>query len=140
MKSLRKGREHYSKNYERAILLYKEGKGIKEIAQELKVSYSAVYHWVKKLRKPDTGRVNKFESFLLEKGPTPVIDIKEKFPKHNEIFLTAVKRGIVIKRLFLNKRLGEYSTWYYLPDQKDLMQQRVDELKEALKKIKKRIS
>jgi|SRR3989344_1477529 len=134
---IRKGREHYSKNYEKAIELHNNGKSIKDIAEELNISYSAAYHWIKGLRKPDMGRIREFEDFLRKNGPTPVVDLKEKFTKHNEIFLTATKRKMPIKRLVLNKSLGEYSTWYYLPDQQEKLKESVNELKEKIKKMQK---
>jgi|SRR3989344_1516408 len=137
---IRKGREHYSKNYEKAIELHNSGKSIKEVSEELNISYSAAYHWIKGLRKPDMGRMREFEDFLRKNGPTPVIDLKEKFTKHNEIFLTATKRKIPIKRLVLNKNLGEYSTWYYLPDQQEVLKERIDELKAKIKKMHQRFS
>ena len=132
-----KGREHYSKNYEKAIELHNNGKSIKDIAEELNVSYSAAYHWIKGLRKPDMGRIREFEDFLRKNGPTPVVDLKGKFSKHNEIFLTATKRKIPIKRFVLSKSLGEYSTWYYLPDQEGKLKENINELKEKIKKMQK---
>jgi DNA invertase Pin-like site-specific DNA recombinase len=137
---MRKGREFYSKNYEKAISLYNQGKEIKDIAKELNISYSAAYHWIKKLRKPDAGRMREFEEFLKKNGPTAVIDLKDKFVKHNEIFLTATKRKIQIKRLVLTKNLGDYSTWYYLPEQQELLKEKIDELKEKIKKMQLRFS
>ena len=137
---LRKGREFYSKNYEKAISLYNEGKNVKEIAEELKISYSSAYHWIKGLRKPDKGRIMEFEEFLRKNGPTPVIDLKGKFTKHNEIFLTATKRKMPIKRLVLSKSLGEYSTWYYLPEQQEKLKENIDELKEKIKKMQRMFS
>ena len=80
---MRKGREFYSKNYDGAIDLYNKGLSVREIADKLKISYSCAYHWTKGLRRPEKGNLLEFEKFLKENGPTPVIDIKEKFPKHN---------------------------------------------------------
>src|SRR3989344_3307044 len=137
---MRKGREFYSKNYEKAISLYDQGKEIKDIAEELNISYSAAYHWIKGLRKPDPGRMKEFEDFLKVNGPTSVVDIKEKFNKHNEIFLTAAKRKVPIKRLVLSKSLGEYSTWYYLPEQQEELKEKISELKEKIKKMQKMFS
>lgn len=135
---MRKGREFYSKNYDRVVEMYENGLTINEIANQLKISYSCVYHWVKGLRKPDTGKLNEFENFL-RSGPKPVIEIKERFPKHNELFLTAIRRGMPIKRHILKRKFGEYSTWYYLSGQETALKNNINELlkkyRELLKKI-----
>jgi len=136
----RKGREIYSDKYEAAIKMNEEGKSIKEIAKELDVSYSAAYHWIKGLRKPEKGRTNDFIKYLELNGPSAVIDVKEKFSKHNEIFLTASKRGLKLKRKFLGREYGEYSTWYLLEGQENKLKEREEELKEVIKRVQKKLS
>ena len=143
---MRKGREFYSKNYEKVIELHKKGLSIKEISEQLNISYSAAYHWIKGLRKPEGGNLNSFIDFLRQNGPTPSGKLQDKFPKHNEIFLTASRRGMPLKRLYLGRKFNEYSTWYLLDGQEELLKKRVqglfskinefkDQLKEALDKV-----
>ncbi|MBI2584141.1 MAG: helix-turn-helix domain-containing protein [Candidatus Aenigmarchaeota archaeon] len=127
---MRQGREIYSDKYEIAIKLYKEGIDIPEIAKRLGISYSAAYHWVKGIRKPDTGNIKEFELFLKDNGPANAADVKSRFPKHNEIFLTAKKRGIIIGRYEMkNKKFfGESATWYFLKGQEDELKARIKQM------------
>ncbi len=133
---MRRGREFYSEKYDKAVEMHRNGRTVKDIAKELGISYSAAYHWVKGIRQPDKGNVLQFHAYLQQNGPTPVIKVKEKFPKHNELFLISKSRGINIKRHVMNRRFGEYRTWYYLPGQEELLKQRLDELFLAIKRIK----
>ena len=135
----RRGREFYSKNYDEAINLYKNGLSVREIADKLKVSYSCVYHWIKGLWKPETGNLLEFEKFLRENGPTPVIDIKERFPKHNELFLTASRRGMPIKRYVLSRKFGEFSTFYFIGNQEKELRKRIKELMDKYKELRERM-
>ena len=132
----RTGREKYSEKYRRAIALHATGKSITEIAKELGVSYSAAYHWVRGLRKPEAGNIREFEEFLRSKGPTPAIDIKEKFPKHNELYHTAAARGSSIRRHVLAqpRAFGEFATWYYLAGQEAELKLKIKTLLETLSK------
>jgi DNA-binding CsgD family transcriptional regulator len=138
-KKLRRGREYYGKNYEEALRLHQQGLSVSEIAKKLNISYSAVYHWVKGIRKPEAGNVNMFISYLEKNGPAPVVDVKNKFPKHNELFLIAVRRGLPVKRLMLQKKLSDYSVWYYLAGQESELEKRTDLLMEKIKEVKERL-
>ncbi len=136
---LRKGREFYGKNYEESLRLHKEGMPVGEIAKRLNISYSAAYHWVKGLRKIEAGNVNMFIKYLETNGPTPVIDISNKFPKHNELFLIANRRGLPVKRFMMQKRFADYSVWYYLAGQDAELHKRTDMLLEKIKEIKEKL-
>lgn len=136
---MRRGKEFYGKQYEEAVKLYKEGRSIPEISKELKLSYSAAYHWLKGLRKPDIGNVNTFEKFLVENGPQPAEEIRDKFPKHNELFLIASRRGLRVKRLIINKKLKGYSIWYFVEGQEEQLEKRVDEMLGKVKEAKAKL-
>lgn len=125
---MRRGRQLYGKKYQEALKLHSEGKSINEIAAQLGVSYSAAYHWIRGLRKPESGNLNELEKYLKEKGPMPAIEAEKNFPKHNELFLMANKRGMGIRRRILKRKYGQYATWYYLEDQEQLLEQRLQEL------------
>ncbi|HLC76784.1 MAG TPA: helix-turn-helix domain-containing protein [archaeon] len=133
---MRRGRQLYGKKYEEAIELHKQGKSINEIAAQLGVSYSAAYHWIKGLRKPDAGNLNAFENYLKEKGPMPTADVEKNFPKHNELFLMANKRGMNIRRQILKRKYDKYAIWYFLDGQEDLLKERLEELYAKIKDIK----
>ena len=136
MSALRKGREIYPEKYEKAVRLYHDGIPIKEISQKLSISYSCAYHWVKGLRKPEGGNVSEFVSLLRSNGPLPVVDVKEKFPKHNELFLISSRRGLPIMRRILDRKLGEYNTWYFLSGQEHELDKRIKMLYEKVSNIK----
>ncbi len=125
---MRRGREFYSRNYSMAMELHSKGASINEIAEQLNISYSAVYHWIRGIRKPETGNINAFEEFIAGHGPQAAADIKDKFPKHNEIFLTAVRRGSNLRRHAMGRKFGEYATWYFLPGQEGALKSRIGEL------------
>lgn len=133
---LRRGRELYSKKYEEAIKLHQQGKSINEIASALDISYSAAYHWIKGLRKPDEGNLNAFENYLKTKGPMPVIEVEKNFPKHNELFLMANKRGMNIRRTVLKRKYAKYSIWYFLDGQEDQLKERLEDLYAKIKDIR----
>lgn len=133
---MRRGREFYGKKYEQAMRMHGEGRSVQEIAKELKISYSAAYHWVKGLRKPDAGNVSAFESFLRERGPQPAAEIKDAFPKHNELFLIASRRGLPVKRLILGRQLKDYGVWYCLAGQEEELRSRTGEMLQKVKEIK----
>ncbi len=138
--NIRRGREFYSKHYDEALRLYKEGLSTRQIADKLNISYSAVYHWVKGLRKPESGNVASFMGYLKDSGPVAVTDIKEKFPKHNELFLIAVRRNLAVKRHMLKKKYRDYATWYYLEGQEQELESRIKELMDKIKDIKEKLN
>ena len=136
---MRGNKEIYSTLYPKVMEAYKNGEGIDSIVKKFNLSYSCVYHWIKGLRKPKNSRLNEFFNEIKNKGPKPVKDIEEFFPKHNELFLTASKRGFPVKRLEINKRFGKYSTWYFIPGQEKKLNSEIKYLfnkyKEVLEKI-----
>ena len=136
---MRRGREFYSDNYDRVMELHNKGLSTNEIASQLGISYSCTYHWVKGLRKPSSGRLNEFEEFIKKNGPVSVMDIKELFPKHNELFLTAGRRGIAIQRRRLSRKFGDYSTWYFMEGQEDKIKERIKELLDKYKEVKEKL-
>jgi len=136
---MRRGREFYSQNYDKVIELYNQGVEIKKIAEQLNMSYSAVYHWVKGLRKPEKGNIIKFIEFFKNNGPMPVAEIEAKFPKHNDIFHVAITRKMPIKRKMLSAKIGKYNTWYYIEGQEEELQKRIHILKEKVEEIQKKI-
>ena len=127
---MREGRETYSEKYEEAVRLHKKGVAIPEIAKNLGVSYSAAYHWVRGIRRPDAGNIRSLENFLMQHGPVNAADVKGRFPKHNEIFLTAKRRGLPLFRYVMkNTRMfGEHATWYFLKGQEDELKSRIRQL------------
>lgn len=136
---MRRGREYYGRKYEEALRLYKEGRSAGAIAKELGISYSAAYHWVRGLRKPGGGRVNAFVQFLKEKGPQPAEELGDFFPKHNDLFLIASRRGLPVKRLLLGRELKDYSTWYFLDGQEEEIRKRVGGMLEKIKEAKDKL-
>ncbi|MBI4019305.1 MAG: helix-turn-helix domain-containing protein [Candidatus Aenigmarchaeota archaeon] len=135
---MRQGRQAYPALYEKAVLLAGQGIAIKDIARQLGVSYSACYHWVNGLRKPDEGNLNSFVDEIKQNGPLPAASMN-KFPKHNELFLTASRRGMGIKRYMLPKKLGDYSTWYFVSGQEDKLKEGVLELVKKYKELKQEL-
>ncbi len=133
MHVMRKGREFYPQLYDKAISLYKKGLSIKEIAQKLGISYSCAYHWIKGLRKPEQGNLLRFIDFIKKHGPIPVAEIKDHFPKHNELFLISSRRGLGIRRYTLKRKYGEYSTWYYFLGQEHFLEKKIKTLIEKYK-------
>ena len=132
----RRGKDFYTKQYNDVMELVERGVPLQEIAQKTSLSYSCVYHWAKKIRKPETERLTVFFDFLQEHGPTPVAEIKDRFPKHNEIFLTCKRRGFPIKRFVMKSKVGDYGTWYYTEGQEDKLEEHVNSMVGTLKKIK----
>ena len=136
---LRRGKEQYSLKYGDAIRMYNDGTGVKEIAVKLGVSYSCVYHWVKGLRKPEAGNPSEFVRFVKENGPVPVLEVKARFPKHNELFLICSRRSMGVKRAFLGRKFLEYSTWYYTEGQEKLLEERISSMLSKVKGMKKKL-
>lgn len=137
---LRKGREFYDRHYSEAMKLHGEGLSVREIADKLGVSYSAAYHWIKGIRRPEQGNVSGFVSFLEKHGPAAVADLKEKFPKHNEVFLIATRRARPVKRYMMKKMYGDYSTWYYLEGQEAELEKRISMLMDKIKEVKEKLT
>jgi len=127
MSIFKKTKDFYTKKYETSLQLHKQGKSISEIAKMLNISYSCAYHWINGLRKPKKDIITKFQNYLKKKGPTPVISIEKKFPKHNEIYNKAKKRNKQIKRYKTTKSrtLGKNSVWYYLAGQENELKERI---------------
>jgi hypothetical protein len=138
MRAVRRGKETYSARYDEAMKLHSEGLSPRQISERLGISYSAAYHWVKGLRAPKQGNVAAFIA-RMEKGPCPVADLKEEFPKHNELFLIAAKRAHPVKRFMIRKRYGDYATWYYLDGQEAELERRVAALFEKVKEIREKL-
>jgi hypothetical protein len=135
---LRKGREFYNQHYSRVIELYNSGLSASQIAKQLGISYSCVYHWTRGLRKPASGALVKFQTFL-EKGPSPVMEIKKHFPKHNELFLTARRRGLPVKRKILPRKFGQYALWYYIEAQENELKKQLAELVKKYKEVREKV-
>ena len=136
---MRRGRQLYSKKYEEAVKLHSEGKSVNEISSQLGVSYSAAYHWVKGLRKPESGNLNTFEEYLSQKGPMPSVEVEKRFPKHNELFLMSNRRGMKIRRKTLPRKYAKYSTWYYIEGQEAELDSRIEELFSKIKEVKEKL-
>lgn len=136
---LRKGRETYGKKYDEAMALHAQGKSPREIAAALGISYSAAYHWVKGLRTPEKGNVNEFIDYFRKEGPMPAIEVEKIFPKHNELFLMANKRGLTVKRHVLKRKFAKYSIWYYLDGQEALLETRLKELFDTIKNARDKL-
>lgn len=118
--------------------MHKSGIGISDIASRLNMSYSAVYHWVKGLRKPGHGNIKEFESAVLS-GPVAAAEIKDEFPKHNELFLISAKRGLPLKRYMMGRRYGEYSTWYFAGGQEEKLKERLKEFFAKYKELREKL-
>jgi hypothetical protein len=140
MRSERKGKEFYSEKYGPAVRMFQQGIPVSRIASELGMSYSAVYHWVRGLRKPGSGNVAGFLSHLRKNGPCAAADLKEIFAKHNELFLIASRRGLPVKRYMIQKKFGEYSTWYYVEGQEKELEMRIGALMQKIKDVKNKLS
>lgn len=136
---MRKGKEFYTKNYDKVIELHDSGLSVKDIASKLGISYSCVYHWVKGLRKPVPGSLSEFISFLEENGPTAAAELIEDFPKHNELFLTAARRNIPVRRKMLSRKYAEYATWYYVAGQEEELETCIKELFNTIKNVRKKL-
>lgn len=132
---MRKGKNFYPEKYEAAIKLMKEGKTASQISNELGISYSCAYHWIKGLRKPEQGRVEEFMSFI-KKQPVYAGEIKSLFPKHNDLFLIASKRGLGIRRFKSSINLTDFSTWYYIDGQEKQLEEKIAFVRMRLSKIK----
>ncbi len=147
---MRKTKEFYTEKVELAKKLFEDGMSIRDVAKELGVSYSAAYHWIKGLRTPKASRLEEFRNFIKVRGPVPICDVKNKFPKHNDLYNLSSTRGIKINRLVIEKNFRggmDYGTWYFLPGQEDELAKRVEKLlknyklaKETILKILEEIS
>ena len=137
---MRIGKEAYSGKYERAVELHKQGIAVKDIAMQLDISYSCAYHWVKGIRKPGSGNVSAFIDYLKKSGPVPAAVAEAGFPKHNELFLIAGRRGLPVARRMLSRQLKGYGTWYFLEGQEHELESRIKDMFEKLKKAKARLA
>jgi predicted transcriptional regulator len=140
MRAARRGKEAYAARYEEAMRLHSEGLPPAAIAERLGISYSAAYHWVKGLRTPKQGNVAALIAHLEKNGPSAVTDLKEEFPKHNELFLIAAKRAQPVKRFMIKKKYSDYATWYYLDGQEAELQKRVAALFEKVKEVREKLA
>ncbi len=136
---MRQGRQAYSDLYGKALEMSSRGMSVKDVASALGISYSAAYHWIKGLRKPKKGALNEFVEEIRKNGPLSAWDVKGRFPKHSELFLTATRRAMDVKRRTLPRKLGHYSTWYFVPGQEPALRQRVTELLNRYKEMKQQI-
>jgi hypothetical protein len=136
---LRRGREYYGSRYDEAVRLFGEGEKIKDIACKLGISYSTAYHWLKGIRRPESGNVNEFAGYIRQNGPCAALHIMDKFRKHNELFLIASRRGIPVKRIYLGKKYRELATWYYLEGQEDALNERIEETRKKIDQLKSRL-
>ncbi len=138
---VRRGKEFYTEKVARAKELRSKGLSIKGIADELGVSYSAVYQWLRG-NEPKKSKLEEFADYLATNGPTPVAKVERAFPKHNDLYNLAPARGITIKRLVVerNFRGGEnYGVWYFLPGQEKELINRVEKMLENFKIARKKI-
>lgn len=137
--TLRKGKEQYTELYPRAVALHDKGMPMKDIAKELKISYSAVYAWLKQGRRPDEPTLTRFHDYLKDNGPTAVADIKTAVPKHNDFYHISLKRNMGIKRVILDKRYMDYRVWYYLEGQEAVLEERLTDLRKKYVKIREKM-
>lgn len=136
---LRRGREFYGGKCEEAVSLYRDGMSIKDIAERLGVSYSSAYHWVRGIRKPGKGNVNGFVEFLRSGGPAASVHVMARFPKHNELFLIASRRGLGVRRAYLGRKYRELGTWYYLEGQERELEERLEALRRKIGSVKDKL-
>jgi hypothetical protein len=137
---MRRGRDFYSQIYEKAVDMYQSGLSIKDIALKLNISYSAAYHWVKGLRKPKKGNIVKFLHHFQTNGPQTAAQLEKEFPKYNELFLTASRRGYKLKRYVMDLNLGKHSTWYFLEGQEKELEVKVKSILNKYNQLKKSLS
>jgi len=126
MQRLRRTKDFYSQVYREAVRLFEMGKSIREVAEELGISYSCAYAWYRGKRKPRRSRVEEFISYLKNKGPLPIGELKRVFPKHSELFYLANQRGFSVKRAKLPRKVRGAYLWYYLPGQEEKLKERVE--------------
>lgn len=136
---LRGGREQYAAKYEEALRLHAAGKSIRTIAAELGVSYSAAYHWIKGLRAPAPGQINEFIAMLRAEGPQSGLALAKRFPKHNELFLMASRRGLPVRRVWLGKVYKDLATWYYMEGQEAALETKVAGLFASVAEARQRL-
>ncbi len=136
---MRKTKEFYNEKYNEFLELREQGLSMSEIAKRLQISYSAVYAWIRG-RKPEESKVTKFIKFLRNNGPTPLAEIRKLFPKHSDIYLTAVQRGYKILKYTLPKKFGDYSIWYLLPEQEADLKREVEKFIKEFNRVKEKLS
>jgi len=126
MAKLRKTKEFYSQIYQKAMRLFEMGRSIKEVAELLGISYSCAYAWYKCMRKPKPSKVEEFLTYIRDKGPVPIGELRQVFPKHSELFHLAKQRGFEIKRAKLSRKVKGAFLWYYLPGQEEELKRKVE--------------
>jgi predicted DNA-binding protein YlxM (UPF0122 family) len=136
---MRQGKELYTKKYDEVMELFEKGMHPKEIAEKLGISFSAVYAWTKKGKKPSSGAYEEFYNFLKENGPQSLLELKKKFPKHSELFLGARDRGFNIQRKKLSRIMGDYSIWYFLEGQESEAEKKIEEILKRREELRTRI-
>ena len=136
---MRQGKEVYAGKYAQAAEMSARGMTPMQISEALGISYSCAYHWAMGLRKPSAGSLNEFISCLKASGPLPAAEISARFGKHNDLFLTASRRGFGIRRRVLGRKYAGYGTWYFLEGQEQELDSRIGELMRAVKSAKNRI-
>ncbi len=136
---IRKGKDFYHNQYEKAMKLHADGISVKKISEMLTLSYSSVYSWIKG-RVPEEGQLKGFTAFLEKNGPSPVIVIKELFPSHDDLYQNSVKRGFKVFRYktTTKKPFGLAATWYYLEGQEDELKKRVLDMVKRYKELKEK--
>ncbi|GEM_PF-1213945 len=137
---IRKGKSSYIEKYEEAKKLAEKNYSIKEIANILGVSYSAVYQWIKKSKEPKKDKITLFYEFLSKNGPSPLAIIRNNFPKHSELYNSAISRGFKIKRYKLPRIFKEYSIWYYLEGQENSLKERIKIIIDKREEMKNKIA
>lgn len=107
---MRRGKEFYSQNYKKALDLHERGIAIKDIAKTLGLSYSAVYSWVSKSRRPGKGALIKFKEVLRSRGPMPAALIKKE-KKSTMISIILLGNAVLVSKEGLSKA----SNWASMP-------------------------
>ncbi|MBI4894878.1 MAG: helix-turn-helix domain-containing protein [Candidatus Aenigmarchaeota archaeon] len=135
---IRKGKDFYHNQYDKAMQMYRDGISIKDIANSLGISYSSVYSWTKG-KIPEEGKLNEFIAFLEKTGPSPVIVIREMFSSHDDLYQNSLKRGFNVKRYKTSlQKIGSAATWYYLEGQEDELKKRVLDMVKRYKELREK--
>ena len=128
--------ESYRDKYEEFISLMEEGKSLSEISRILGVGKSTLHYW--KTRGKRETALEKLEKFLREKGPSPLYIVKEKFPKHSELYTKSRARGSKIRKYDSGMK-PPLRHWYYLEGQEKELGKRVSEIRKKIEKAKQAI-
>lgn len=138
---MRKGKDFYHNQYEKAMEMYNSGKSVKDISDVLGISYSSIYSWIRG-KAPKKGSLNDFVDFLRKNGPSPVIVMKEMFPSHDNLYQNAVQRGFGVNRYKTSQKkpFGQAATWYYLEGQDEELKKRVLDMVKKYKELTDKFS